>query len=122
MTVAQMSQLVQKSRGTLRALSLQQVSLPQFGDWPLALEGLRRQAPLLECVSVSWLMAYGDEPYTRVHFPGLVDDHVVPGSGGRSVTWTTKRWKGEKRIFGVDYRGPGVGEALKMLVRLAEAI
>ena len=121
-TVAHMSQLIEKSRGTLRALSLQQMSLSRFGDWLVMLERLTSQAVLLESISVHWLTAYGDEPRTLMVFPNLVNNHIVPGSGGRSVTWRTKRWKGETRIVGVNYRGPGLDEALKMLVSSAEAI
>ena len=121
-TVAHMSQLIEKSRGTLRALSLQQVSLSRFGDWRVVLERLKSQAVLLESISMHWLTAYGDEPRTLMVFPSLVNDHLVPGSGGRSVTWRTKRWKGVKRLVGVNYRGPGVDEALKMLMSSAEAI
>ena len=122
MTVAQLSQLIEQCHGTLRALSLQLVSISRVGDWPIALKRLSSQAPLLESISVSWLSAYGDEPRARVTFPSLVSDHVVPGSKGRSMTWTTKKWKGEQRVFGVKYRGPCVGEALEMLVRAAEPI
>ena len=121
-TVAHMSHLIEKSRGTLRALSLQQVSFSRFGDWLVLFERLNSQAVLLESISVHWLTANGDEPRSLMVFPSLVNDHIVPGSGGRSVTWRTKRWKGEKRIVGVSYRGPGVDEALKMLVSSAEAI
>ena len=121
-TVAHMSHLIEKSRGTLRALSLQQVSLSRFGDWLVVLERLRSQAVLLESISVHWLTAYGDGPQTLMVFPRLENDHIVPGSGGRSVTWKTKRWKGEKRIVGASYRGSGVDVALKLLVGSAEAI
>ena len=121
-TVAHMSHLIERSRGTLRALSLEQVSLSRFGDWLVVLERLKSQAVILESISVHWLTAYGDDPRTLMVFPSLVNDDVVPGSGGRSVTWRTKRWKGEKRIVGANYRGPGVNEALKMLVGSAEAI
>lgn len=121
-TMAPISHLIEKSRGTLRALSLQQMSLSCFGDWLAVLELLESQALLLESISVHWLAAYGDEPRTLMVFPSLVNDHIVPGSGGRSVTWRTKRRKGEKRIVGVNYRGPGINEALKMLVSSAEAI
>ena len=121
-TVAHMSNLIEKSRGTLRALTLQQVSLSRFDDWLVVLERSKSQAVLLESISVHWLTAHSDGPRTVLVFPSLVNDHTVPGSGGRSVTWRTKRWKGEKRIVGVNYRGPGVVEALKMLVSSAEAI
>ena len=121
-TVAHMSHLIKKFRGTLRALSLQQVSLSRFGDWLVVLEGSKSQVVLLESISVHWLTAYSDERRTLMVFPSLVNDHIVPGSGGRSVTWRTKRWKGEKRIVGVNYCGPGVDETLKILVTSAEAI
>ena len=120
--IAHLSQLIEQCHGTLRTLSLQQISISRIGDWPIALGKLSSQAPLLENISVHWLSAYGDEPRTHVIFPSLVSDHVVPGSGGRSVTWTTKKWKGEKRVFGVQYRGPCVGKALEMMARAAESI
>ena len=122
MTVAHLSQLIEQCSGTLRALSLQHLSISRFGDWPIVLGQLKSHAPLLESISVHWLSAHGDEPGAHVKFPGLVSDHIVPGSEGRSVTWTTKKWKGEKRGFGVNYRGPGVGKALEMLVREAKPI
>ena len=120
MTVAQLSRIIEPCGGTLRALSLKQLSMSRYGDWPIALGRLRSHAPLLESISVHWLSAHGDEPRAHVMFPGLVSNHVVPGAGGRSVTWTTKRWKGEKRVFGVSYRGAGVDKALEMLVREAQ--
>ena len=119
-TVAHLSQLIQKFGGTLRTLSLEQIYLSRFEDWPLAFERIRSQAPLLECISINLLMAaWDDKPRSLVEFPGLVNDHIVPGSGGRSLTWRTQYWKGKERIFSVNYRGPGVGEALKMLGRSA---
>ena len=121
-TMAQLSQLIEQSRGTLCALTLRLVSISRFGDWPILLGRLRSLAPLLESISVNWLRAYDEEPCTFLMFPGLVSDHVVPGSGGRSVTWMTKKWKGEKRILRASYRGPNVGEALAMLVKAADTI
>ncbi len=129
MTVAQLSQIIEQNSGTLRALSLQQLSFSRYNDWPIALGRLRSQAPLLESISVHCLMAYGDwltangdEPRSHVIFPGLVSNPVVPGSGGRSMTWTTKKWKGEKRVFRASYRGPGMDKALEMLVKEAQPI
>ncbi|KAM0795208.1 hypothetical protein BDR22DRAFT_872282 [Usnea florida] len=117
-----MSRLIEKSCGTLRALSLQQMSLSRFDDWLAVLERLKSQAMLLESISVHWLTAYTDGSRTVLIFPSLVSDHTVPGSGGRSVTWRTEWWRGEKRIVGVSYRGPGVNGALKMLASSAEDI
>ena len=122
MTMAQLSQLTGQCHGTLHALSLHHVSISHVSDWPIVLGRLNNQAPLLESISVNWLSAYGNEPLAHVTFPSLVSDHVVPGSKGRSMTWTTKKWKGEQRVFGVKYRGPCVGKALEMLVRAAEPI
>ena len=121
-TMAQLLQLIEQSRGTLRALTLRLASTSRFGDWPILLGRLRSLAPLLESISVNWLRAYDEEPCTSLMFPGLVSGHVVPGSGGRSVTWMTNKWKGEKRVLRVSYRGPNVSEALEVLVRAAETI
>ena len=122
MTAAHLSQLIERYRGTLRALSLQQLLIAQLGDWPVVLGRLGSQAPLLESLSVHWLSTYGDEPFSHVMFPGLVSDHVVPESEGRSLTRTTRKVKGENRVFGVSYRGPAVGKALEMLAREARPI
>ena len=129
MAVAQLSQIIEQNSGTLRALSLQQLSFSRYNDWPIALGRLRSQAPLLESISVHWLTAYGDwltangdEPRSFVIFPGLVSNPVVPGSGGRSMTLRTKNWRREKRVFGVNYSGPGIDKALEMLVKEAQPI
>ena len=122
MTVAHLLQLIEQCGGTLREISLQHLSISRFGDWPIVLGRLRSHALLLESISVHWLAAHGDEPRAHVTFPGLVSDHVVPGSEGRSVTLTTKKWKGEKRVFGVSYRGPSMSKALEMLMREAKPI
>ena len=121
-SIAHLSQLIEQCHGTLRTLRLQQISISRVGDWPTALARLSCQAPLLDSISVHWLSAFGDEPRAYVTFPSLVTDHVVPGSKGRSLICTSKKWKGEKRVFGVDYRGPCVAKALEMLVRAAEPI
>ena len=122
MTMAHLSQLTERCHGTLRELSLQQMSISLVSDWPIALGRLSSQAPLLESISVHWLWGYRDVSRTHVTFPSVVSDHIVPGSKGRNMTWTTKRWKGDQRVFGVKYRGPCVSKALEMLVRAAEPI
>ena len=114
--------LIVRSRCSLRALSFQHVSIESGGDWPTVLGQLRDQLPLLETISVHWLAGYGRESGTHVMFPSLSSNPVVPGSGGRRFTLTGKRWKGERRIFGVDYQGPGVDKALEILVKAAEYI
>lgn len=64
-----------------------------------------------------WLALYVREGGTHIIFP---TNSIVPGSGGRIFTFREKKWKGERRIFGVDYRGIGVGEAWDMMIKAVE--
>lgn len=121
-SVDNLSRLIERSHDTLRVLSLRHISIQRLSDWPLALGQLKKHAPLLQKVSIQWLAAYGDEFYHRMRFPSILTDTVFSELGGRSFTMTTKKWKGERRVFGVDYQGPEVEKALKMLVKAAEYI
>lgn len=118
----QLRELVVRSRQSLRALSFRHVCIESGSDWPTVLGLLRGQFPSLEKFSVYWLVHYGRESGNHVMFPTLSSDPVVPGSGGRRLTLAWKKWKGERRVFGADYQGPGVDKALEMLVKAAEYI
>jgi len=121
-TSDKLSELVVRSRYSLRALSFRHVSIESGSEWPTVLGQLRDQLPFLENFSVHWLAHYGREGGTHVMFPTLSSNPVVPGSGGRRFTLAGKKWKGERRIFGAAYQGPGVDKALEMLVKAAEYI
>ena len=121
-SVEHLSRLIERSHDTLRVLSLKLVSTERLSDWPIFLGRLRKHATFLQSVSIHWLTTHSYEVHKVVMFPSLLINSVVPDSGGRRWTLTEKKWNKAKRIFGVDYEGPRVDEALDMLVKAAEYI
>ena len=121
--VAHLSQLIEQCRQTLRELCLRFVMTSRVNHWRIALRQLSSQAPVLERICIEMLLGYNHKGFVHLIFPGLVKNHVVPGSGGRSVTWTrTMEMKGKQRVFEVEYQGPCMGNALGMLLKTAEWI
>lgn len=118
----QLRELVGRSQQSLRALSLQRVSIESGNDWQTILGLLRGQLPFLEKISVFRLQHHGRESGTHVIFPTLSSKPVVPGSGGRRFTLAWKEWNGERRVSGVEFQGPGVDKALDMLIKAVEYI
>lgn len=118
-TVNMLSSILIDSRSNLLVLSFWHVYLQQ-GTWAALLEQLRGGLPSLERVDVGWPKEYSNDEIVHIQFPALEDNGVIPGSNGRKFELRYKKWKGQKRIWGVSYRGHlGMDKALEMLVESA---
>lgn len=117
-----LSELLVRSRYSLRALSFRHVAIESGSDWPTVLGQLSDQLPFLENISMRYLFRYRHDGRYQFIFPSLSSNPVVPGSGGRRFTLKWGWRKRESKLFGVDYQGPGVDKALKMLMNAAEVL
>jgi hypothetical protein len=122
--VETLSSLLLHSRDSLRALSFWFVNIESGGTWATVLSDLRNILPHLESISIFWSMEWEHSesrtPY--VMFPTLHENPVVPGTQGREFQLRYKKWKGERRVFGASYHGPGTGVALEILAKSVEYI
>lgn len=125
MTVASSQHLTElfcRSKDTLHTLSIWYISIHDGEAWPTILEQCRTQLIHLQRFSLNFLTNYTRHDYARTmyHFPSLSEDLIIPESGGRKFTLTRRNRKGGRKVFGVDYSGARVDNALKMLIDAAE--
>ena len=125
MTVASSQHLTElfcRSKNTLHTLSIWHINIHDGEAWPAVLEQCRIQLIHLQRFSLNILAdrINQDHTSTMYHFPSLSEDLIIPESGGRKFTLTRKNRKGGRSVFGVDYSGARVDNALKMLIDAAE--
>ena len=117
-SVEVLSRLIGRSHDTLRVLSLSKIYLQRLTDWPIVLGQLRDQAPSLHSISIYSLANPDYEAKKIISFSSLIDDPVVPESGGRKFTLIKDRkWR---ELIGVEYQGPRVDKALDRLLNALE--
>ena len=110
-----LSSLILRFRDSLRVLSLCSVVIISGGTWPAVFGAWRDNLPLLEHMSVKHLGQRGP-PKTRIVFPSIGDDPVVPGTGGRLFDLTYRKLSDEQVVVGVACRGPRMHVAFEKLV------
>ena len=117
-----LTELFCRSEDTLHTLNIWNIVIHDGEAWPTILEQCRTQLIHLQRFSLNFLTNYTrhDHARTMYHFPSLSEDLIIPGSGGRKFTLTRKNRKGGRSVFGVDYSGARVDNALKMLIDAAE--
>ena len=103
---------------SLRTLSIWNVGLPIGDTWASALTKWRCQLPLLERISLKYLVEMG--PSSRlILFPSIRDNPEVPETGARKFDFSERYFNGQWQIYGVHYQGPRMDVALEILARLA---
>lgn len=117
-TLEVISRLLLRVRNSLRKISFYQVSIVSGGTWGTVFREISH-LPLLESINVNFLADYNQG---RVMFPAISDNPIVPKSQGRSFNFVYKKHSGRPRIFGVSYRGPGIGLALEILEKSVEYV
>jgi hypothetical protein len=121
-TVDLLSNLLLKSRDSLRALSFWRIYTEHGSTWVTVFRDLRDKLLHLESISLFGLGGDGSSQIRTplVMFPTLHADLAVPGSQGRKFQLRYKKWKGEQRVIGASYQGPGMDAALEILAKSVE--
>ncbi|KAI9749053.1 MAG: hypothetical protein M4579_007024 [Chaenotheca gracillima] len=107
------SRLLLHFRDSLRVLSFLGVNLLS-GTWAEVLQDVRANLPGLQSINVVGLTRRTSE---SVVFPTLLDDPVVPDSGGRRFSLPRRDYYKDKVPAGVSYDGPGFDAALEKLAK-----
>jgi hypothetical protein len=121
-TVDLLSSLLLNSRDSLRALSFWCIYIEPGSTWVTVFRDLRDKLPHLESISLFGLGGDGSSKIRApfVIFPALHDYPVVPSLQVRKFQLRFKKWKGEQRVLGASYQGPGTNAALEILAKSLE--
>ena len=117
-----LGQPISRLKDTLQSLCIWHIVINEGDAWSIVLEQWRTQLVRLQRFSLDWLTDYirRYSNGTIYHFPSLLENSIIPESGGRKFTLRIRKRRNGPKLYGVDYDGPSVDKAIEMLVNAAE--